>query len=190
MSKYINRNVIVNNCTTPCAANVSDIPDNTICQGDASQNNNLDFPLEPYFADLWSAPTPADAFALAYILTDNAGNILAFEDMGAPFNTVSNTPNFTYSGLADGTYRMYEIIYRLADGPLTGTGVGSNVNTIGLTQTSACLDATYGNIYINPAPTATANNTSPVCLGGNVIVAGSGLIATPGQHRCHTISGC
>jgi hypothetical protein len=170
------------NCVVPCTANVSDIPDNTICEGDVTADNALAFPLEAYNAIYGAAPSPAAEYALAYVLTDNAGNIIAFQDMGAPYNTASNTPSFTYSGLADGTYRMYEIIYRLADGPLTGTTAGSNVNAIGLTQTSICLDATYGNIYVNPAPPATASNTGPICAGDDVLLIANGGVSYAWEH--------
>jgi hypothetical protein len=160
-----------------CVANVSDLPDQEICQGYSS---TLSFPLEAYNAIYGAAPPAGGSYDLVYVLTDNSDNILQFSAtpitdyslaLGAP--NASNTPGFTYSSLTPGIYRMYEIIYRETDGPLTGLAAGNNMSGVDLTV-GTCLDATYGNIYVNAAPTATANNTSPVCSGGNVIVTASG----------------
>ena len=159
-----------------CGANVSDIPDQEICEGDLAIDGTLTFPLEPYSTIYGPEPSPAASYTLAYVLTTDSDVIIATEVMGAPFNTVSNTPNFTYSNLADGVYRMYEIIYRTSDGPLTGLTVGSTISGIGLT-TGTCLDATYGNIYVNAQPIPQVINNNPiVCEGSDVIlVAGGGI---------------
>ncbi|MBK9461058.1 MAG: hypothetical protein IPN94_16920, partial [Sphingobacteriales bacterium] len=153
--------------------NVSDISDQEICQG---YSGTLAFPLEAYNASYGPAPTPAADYTLAYVLTDNSDNILATEIMGAPFNTVSNTPSFMYSGLAAGTYRMYEIIYRtidgpLIDGPLPGTfTINTEVTTIDGTIAAieltigTCLESAYSNIYINPAPIADAPSDVTECF--------------------------
>ena len=169
--------------TTPCTANVSDIPDQEICEGDGGGiDANLSFPLEPYSVIYGSAPTPAANYTLAYVLSTNSDVIIDSQVMAGAFNTASNTPNFTYSGLVGATYRMYEIIYRTSDGPLTGLTAGGNISSINLT-TGNCLDATYANIYVNPycntCPIAVASNNGPVCEGSSInLVVNANLYAS------------
>jgi hypothetical protein len=167
----------INNCTTPCAANVSDLPDQEICQG---YSGTLAFPLEVYNAIYGAAPPADGSYDLVYVLTDNSDNILQFSAtpitdyslaLGAP--NASNTPGFVYNSLAPGIYRMYEIIYRETDGPLTYLAAGNNMSDVDLTV-GTCLDATYGNIYVNPAPNAVAGNTGPICPGSTVTLTASG----------------
>jgi uncharacterized protein (DUF2141 family) len=161
---------------TQCGANVSDIPDQEICEGDGGIDANLSFPLEPYSAIYGPAPTPAANYTLAYVLTTNSDVIINSQIMVGAFNTASNTPNFTYSGLAAGVYRMYEIIYRTSDGPLTGLTVGGNISGISLT-TGTCLDATYGNIYVNAKPIPQViNNNGNLCEGATItLIVGGGV---------------
>ncbi|PSJ72839.1 hypothetical protein C7N43_32180 [Sphingobacteriales bacterium UPWRP_1] len=168
-------NALVLNTPDCCTANVSDIPDQEICQGYAG---SLVFPLEPYGSLYGSAPAPASLYSLTYVLTTSGGTILQFANMGAPYNTVSNTPPFTYSGLAAGNYRVYEIIWRTVDGPLVGLTTGGNVSVVDVSNpNSNCLDSTFGDLYINPAPVATANSNSPVCAGNALIVTATGGVS-------------
>ncbi|PSJ73424.1 hypothetical protein C7N43_29155, partial [Sphingobacteriales bacterium UPWRP_1] len=168
-------NALVLNAPDCCTANVSDIPDQEICQG---YTGTLVFPLEPYGSLYGSAPAPASLYSLTYVLTTSGGTILQFANMGAPYNTVSNTPPFTYSGLAAGNYRVYEIIWRTADGPLVGLTTGGNVAVVDLTNpNSNCLDSTFGDLYVNPAPVATANSNSPVCAGNALILTATGGVS-------------
>jgi uncharacterized repeat protein (TIGR01451 family) len=168
-------NALVLNTPDCCTANVSDIPDQEICQGYAG---SLNFPLEPYSVLYGAAPAPAALYSLTYVLTTSGGSILQFADMGAPYNTVSNTPPFTYSGLAAGNYRVYEIIWRTADGPLVGLTAGGNIAVVDVTNASSnCLDSTFGDLYINPTPLATADSNSPICAGEDLLLVATGGVS-------------
>ena len=165
-------NALVLNTPDCCTANVSDIPDQEICQG---YTGSLSFPLEAYSTIYGDAPVPAATYSLTYVLATSGGTILQFANMGAPYNTVSNTPAFTYSGLAAGNYRVYEIIWRTADGPLVGLTIGGNVAVVDVTNASSnCLDSTFGDLYINPTPLATADSNSPICAGEDLILVATG----------------
>jgi hypothetical protein len=161
-----------------CTANASGILDKALCQGDITANNNLSFLLEPYGLIYGPEPTPATDYSLSYVLTDNSGSILQLADMGAPFNTASNVPNFTYSTLPSGLYRIYEIIWRTTDGPLTGTNIGSNVANIDVTNPiSNCLAAAFGTLSINANPIADANSNSPICVGEDLNLSATGGVS-------------
>ncbi|MBK9463108.1 MAG: T9SS type A sorting domain-containing protein [Sphingobacteriales bacterium] len=172
---------------TLCGANVSDIPDQEICEGDGNIDANLSFPLEPYNAIYGPAPTPAANYTLAYVLTTNSDVIIDSQIMSGAFDVASNTPNFTYSNLAAGVYRMYEIIYRTSDGPLTGLTVGGNIGGINLT-TGSCLDATYGNIYVNARPTPQViNNNGSLCEGATITLFAGGGVSYQWQYPNGTV---
>ncbi len=158
-----------------CTANVSDIPDADLCEGDITANSNINFPLEPFTALYGPAPTPAANYSLTYVLTTTTGTIIEVSNMGAPFDLASNTPLFTYSLLGDGLYRVYHIIYLTNDGPLTGLLVGSNIANIDLTNlNSDCFDSTYALLTVHPTPTAVANSNSPVCAGQSLVISATG----------------
>ncbi|MBK8444979.1 MAG: hypothetical protein IPL35_16950 [Sphingobacteriales bacterium] len=134
-----------------CTANVTDIPDQTLCEG---SNPSLAYVISAYGGIFGPQPTPTADYSLAFFLTDAAGNIIQV-DSNSPvaITSTTHTPAFDYSSLttAVSPYRVYIVAYNNTHGGLS-IPLSNNINDITLADGSLCLEADYSTVNITNNP--------------------------------------
>jgi gliding motility-associated-like protein len=108
-----------------------------------------------------TGPNAAFNFTSPQCLSGNSFNFNAVTAAGThtyAFNPTAGAP-------ATGNVANY--------GPASFTSPGTYTVTHTVTN-SGCTGQTFSVVVINPQPTVTANNNGPICLGGNLVLTGTG----------------
>jgi len=149
--------IVVINC---CSINVSDIPNAEICIGTVGP---LSFDIAAYSDATLVPPTaygptpsPAEDYSYQFMLTDDAAVILQIDptQYAVDANGSTETPLFTYSGLAAGDYRVYILAYHSVGGiTVNGDGIGQSAETdITLSDGSTCFETDFSTLTVHPLP--------------------------------------
>ncbi len=176
-----------------CTVNVGDMPAVAFCEGSNPTSvfslpyvgnfwdgDDTDGVFDPQFNGPYGPPPPPSQlgyYDYAYVLSnDDPGGTTGSTILYGP----STTPNFSWSTLSAGTYRLYAIAW-LSTGGVTLTnlaggslGVGDDVEGTTLSDGSDCLDIAY--TYVTILSTPVIANATAACAvdgsGGEVTLSG------------------